>query len=348
MAPLPLTAQAVADLVGGRLLGQGEAALERIGPLDRADGRTLSFLVSSRYLPYFRASTAGAVLVTSALSGEAPGPATRIVVPDPYEALRQLIPVFYPECPQPPGIDPTARIGTGAVLGAEVYLGPWVVLGRGVQIGSRSRLGPGVVLEEGVTLGEDCDLGPHVFCGSGTVLGNRVRLKAGAVIGGQGFGYATGPEGHRHLRHVGRCILEDEVEIGSGTCVDRGSLDDTVVGRGTKIDNLVQVAHNVRIGQHCLIMATVGIAGSVRIGDRVIVAGGVGVADHVRVGDGARISAKSAVIGDVPPGATWGGYPARSHRDFLRGQATIHRLVPLVDDLERLLPGRSPSAKTNH
>jgi UDP-3-O-[3-hydroxymyristoyl] glucosamine N-acyltransferase len=167
-----------------------------------------------------------------------------------------------------------------------------------------------------------------------------VVLKAGAVIGGQGFGFVSDAGGHHQIPHVAGCIVEDDVRIGSHTCVDRGSLDDTVIGRGTKIDNLVQVAHNVRLGERCLIMACTGIAGSAQIGNDVIVAGHAGIIDHVRIGDGARVGAKSAVFGDVPAGTSVSGHPARSHRQFLRAQGALYRLTPLVTTLERLAAGQ--------
>jgi UDP-3-O-[3-hydroxymyristoyl] glucosamine N-acyltransferase len=167
-----------------------------------------------------------------------------------------------------------------------------------------------------------------------------VVLKAGAVIGGDGFGYLPGADGHRRIPHVGICIIEDEVEIGSNSTVDRGSVDDTVVGKGTKLDNLVHVGHNVRIGERCLLMAGVGVAGSTRLGNDVILAGHVGVTDHLTIGDGARIAAKSAVFGDVPSGAAYSGHPARAHRQFLRAQAALYRLAPIVSDIEKLVPGR--------
>jgi UDP-3-O-[3-hydroxymyristoyl] glucosamine N-acyltransferase len=187
-----------------------------------------------------------------------------------------------------------------------------------------------------VIVGDDTVIGPGVVCYAGTRLGSRVVLKAGAVIGGDGFGYLWDGKRHARIPHVGGCILEDDVEVGSNTCIDRGSIDDTIVGQGTKLDNLVQVGHNVRIGQRCLIMAGVGIAGSTRIGNDVILAGHVGVTDHLVIGDRARIAAKSAIFGDVPPGASFSGHPARPHRQFLRAQAAMYRLAPIVDELERL------------
>jgi len=335
-----LTARAVADLVGGRLLGDGAIRIHRVRSLDRAGPDALSFAVSARYAADLDSSKAGAVLVPEALASGA-GPGTRIVVPDPYGALVRVLHALYPDETPEPGIDSTARIGAGAEIGPDVSIGPFVVLGRNVRLGARCRLAQGVSVGDGVIVGDDTTLGPGVVCYPGTRIGNRVVLKAGAVLGGDGFGYLSDANGHARIPHVGACILEDEVEVGSNTCIDRGSIDDTVVGRGTKLDNLVQVGHNVRIGERCLIMAGVGIAGSTRVGNDVILAGHVGVTDHLAIGDRARIAAKSAIFGDVPAGASFSGHPARPHRQFLRAQAAMYRLAAIVDELERLVPERA-------
>ncbi len=332
-----LTAQAVAELVGGRLLGDGAVTIRTIRPLDRAGPEALSFAISSRYAEELRASRAGAVLVPDALANAEPGPRTRIVVRDPYAALTRVMGILFPAPPARPGVDATARVGPGSVLGAEVQLGPFVVLGRGVLLGNRCRLAEGVSLGDQVSVGEDTILGPRVVCYPGSTIGSRVVLKAGAVIGGDGFGYLSGAAGHSRIPHVGGCISEDEVEIGSNSCVDRGSVDDTVVGRGSKLDNLVHVGHNVRLGERCLVMAGVGIAGSTRIGNDVILAGHVGVTDHLVIGERARVAAKSAVFGDIPAGASFSGHPARPHRQFLRAQAALYRVAPIITELERLV-----------
>jgi UDP-3-O-[3-hydroxymyristoyl] glucosamine N-acyltransferase len=214
-------------------------------------------------------------------------------------------------------------------------------LGKGVRLGNRCQIAHHASIGDGVVLGDDVIVGPGAVCYSGSRLGNRVVLKAGAVIGGPGFGYLSDGRGHTRIPHIGSCILEDDVEVGSNTCIDRGSIDDTVVGCGTKLDNLVQVGHNVRIGQRCLIMAGVGIAGSTRVGNDAILAGHVGVTDHLVIGDRARIAAKSAIFGDVPAGASFSGHPARPHRQFLRAQAAMYRLAPIVDELEELVPERT-------
>jgi UDP-3-O-[3-hydroxymyristoyl] glucosamine N-acyltransferase len=332
-----LTAQAVADLVGGRLVGDGSTTLAAVGPLDRADGCTLSFLGAGRYLTAFKGSHAGAVLLREEHVAEPLGPATRIVVAEPHRAIHLVAELLYPQEEHPPGIHPTAVLGTGVVLGPEVSIGPYAVLGRRVRIGARAVIGAGCIVGDDVSLGEDGVLDPHVTVYSGCTLGARVLLKSGAVVGGPGFGYTEGDQGHSRLLHVGSVILEDDVEIGSHTCVDRGSLGDTVVGQGTKIDNLVQVAHNVRIGPRCLIAGQAGFAGSARAGQGVLIGGGAMIGGHNTVGDGARIGGGSGVTVSVPPGEAWSGFPARPHREALRTQAALGRLAAVAARLEELV-----------
>ena len=332
-----LTAQTVADLVGGRLVGDGSTTLVAVGPLDRADGHTLSFLAAGRYLSAFKASTAGAVLLREEHAAEPLGPGTRIVVAEPHKAIHLVAERLYPQEEHAPGIHPTAVLGTGVDLGPEVSIGPYAVLGRRVRIGARAVIGAGCVIGDDVTLGADGVLDPHVTIYSGCTLGARVLLKSGAIVGGPGFGYTEGDEGHSRLLHVGSVIIEDDVEIGSHTCVDRGSLGDTVVGQGTKIDNLVQVAHNVRIGPHCLIAGQAGFAGSSRTGQGVLIGGGAMIGGHNSVGDGARIGGASGVTGNVPAGEAWSGMPARPHRESLRTQAALQRLAAVAVQLEKLV-----------
>lgn len=344
MAPGALTPEAVADLVGGRLLGDGAAPLTGFAPLDRAGPADLSLFTSGKYLEAFRASRAGCVLVADDLADVAGGPAVRVVVADPARAMGQLLARLYPDLRPAAGVDPTARLGRGVVLGQGVCVAPHAVLGDGVRIGDRVVIGPGAVLEDGVEVGDETELGPRVVCCRGTRIGRRVRVKPGAVIGGGGFGYAPSADGPERLPHIGRCLIEDDVDIGANTCIDRGSIDDTVVGAGTKIDNLVQLGHNVRVGKRCLIMSQVGVAGSARIGNGVILAGQVGVVGHLTIGDSARVAAQSGVGSDVPAGADYGGSPARPHREWLRSYAVLYRIAPLAKDLEALVKDRHTHA----
>ncbi len=337
----PLSAQALAGLVGGRLTGPPGGPLHGVAPLDRAGPNDLSFLAHGRYLAEFQASQAGAVLVTEEFASLAGGPATRIVVGEPARALGDLLRQLVPEDVVSPGIDPTARLGEGVVIGDAVAVGPYAVIGPDVRLGDRVVVGPGAVIEGGVVVGEDSRIGPRAVCCAGTRIGRRVRVKAGAVLGGSGFGFNSDRAGHHRIPHVGGCVIEDDVDIGANTTIDRGSLGDTVVGAGTKIDNLVQLGHNVRVGRDCLLMSQVGVAGSSRLGDRVILAGQVGIAGHLSIGDGARLAAQSGLSSDVPAGADYGGYPARANREWLRSLAVLYRLTPIARDLEQLVRERS-------
>jgi UDP-3-O-[3-hydroxymyristoyl] glucosamine N-acyltransferase len=234
---------------------------------------------------------------------------------------------------------PSAVIGRGVTWQDPVAIGPHVALGREVRLGRNVRVGAGCVLGDGVRVGDDVELFPRVTVYTGTEIGNRVILHAGVVLGSDGFGYVPGTRGElpRKIPQVGRCLIGDDVEIGANTTVDRGSIDDTVIGPGTKIDNLVQVAHNVRIGARCLIAAMVGIAGSTHIGDDVFLAGQAGLSDHLTIGNRVRVTVQGGVIGDLPDDATVSGYPARNHREYLRAQAALYRLAAIVDDLEALV-----------
>jgi UDP-3-O-[3-hydroxymyristoyl] glucosamine N-acyltransferase len=338
----PISASEIAALTGGRLVGPGAVTVAGIAPLERAGPGDLSFLAAARYLPYFQRTSASVVLVKPEFASADGGPTTRVVVPEPHEALLVVLPVLYPQAVWEPGVHPTAVVGRGAAWDEPVEIGAHVVLGAGVRLGKNVRIGAACVLGDGVAVGDDTQLLPGVTCYAGTALGKRVIVHAGAVLGSDGFGYVPGQAGeaHRKIPHVGRCLIGDDVEIGANTCIDRGSVDDTVIGAGTKIDNLVHIAHNVRIGARCLIMAEAGIAGSVQVEDDVVIAGQAGIRDHVTIGRGARVLVQAGIIASIPAGATVSGYPARSHREYLKAQATLYRLMRIVDELEDLVQAK--------
>ncbi|MBI1722836.1 MAG: UDP-3-O-(3-hydroxymyristoyl)glucosamine N-acyltransferase [Gemmatimonadetes bacterium] len=333
----PLSAAEVAALVGGALVGDGGVRVSAVAPLDRAGPGDLSFLTGGRYLASFRASRAGAVLCTREHQATEPGPVTRIVVDDPQRAMLRVVRVLYREAPRRTGVHATAFIGRGAVLGRDVFLGPHVVIGPGARLGDRVEVMASAVVGPGVTVGDDVTIYPHVVCYPGTAVGSRVILQAGVRLGVDGFGYVPGNAGHEKIPHVGRCVIGDDVEIGANSTIDRGSVDDTVVGPGTKIDNLVHIGHNCRIGARCLIMAQVGLAGSTYLEDDVILAGQAGLKGHLTVGRGAHVAGQAGVFGDVPPGVTVSGYPARPHREALRAASALFRLAVIVDELEELV-----------
>jgi UDP-3-O-[3-hydroxymyristoyl] glucosamine N-acyltransferase len=335
----PLSAAEVAALVEGRLIGDGAngARLSAVAPLDTAGPSDLSFLTSGRYLAAFTASRAGAVLLTAEHEAEPGGPALRIVVKDPHQAMLRAVRALYPEPPRPAGVHPTARIGRDAELGDGVAIGAYAVVGEGARLGARVVLMEECVVGAGVTIGADSLLHPQVVCYPGVVIGARALVHAGARLGSDGFGYVQTSAGHEKVPHVGLCRIGDDVEIGANTTIDRGSIGDTVIGDGTKIDNLVHIAHNCRVGKRCLIMAQVGMAGSLRVEDDAILAGQAGFAGHITVGRGARIGAQSGVTANVDPGEMVSGYPARRHRDVMRATAALYRLADIVTELEALV-----------
>lgn len=336
--PAALRLADVARAVGGTVVGDPDALVRAIASLDRATPDDLSFLASAKYAKLFVDTAAGAVLVTPELA-DAPGRCgNRIIVARPHEAMLALLPRFY-RMPSRPfvGVHPTAIIGDGASIDPDSCVEAYTVVGAGARIAKRCWIGPHCVIGEEVTVGADTRLVGHVTLYPGAALGERVLLHAGVRVGSDGFGFVFHNGAHNKVPHVGRCLIGDDVEIGANSTIDRGSIDATEIGAGSKLDNLVHVGHNVRIGRLCLFAAGVMIAGSTRIGDGVMLAGQVGVAGHLTIGDGAVITAQSGVIKDVPAGETWGGFPSRPQKDTMRGYAAVARLPDLLKRLERLL-----------
>ncbi len=337
MAPSrALTAGEIADLVGGELIGSANTSIAGVASLEEAGPGDLAFLASSTYLRYFRATRAGAVLVGPEFRTLDTGPATRIVVKDPRGAVQQVGDHMREVTEAAWAIHPTATVGRGTRWSGRIALGAGTSVGAAVQFGDGCRVGDYAHVGDGTIFGVGCVIGAHAYVEPHTILGDRVTLKTGARVGMPGFAFRRRGDAHQRLCHSGPCRIEDDVEIGANTTIDRGSIGATVIGPGTKIDNLVQIAHNVRIGARCLVLAQAGIAGTTTIGNDVIIAGQAGLAGHLSVGDGARVAAQAGVIGDVPPGSTVSGYPARPHRAVLRQTAALRRLTSVVGPLERL------------
>ncbi len=332
-----LTAASIAAMVAGTIIGDVNVEVDAVAPLDRAGPRDLSFLAAEAYTPQFAKTRAGIVLVAPELAASNGAIRARIVVEKPHDALLKVVPHLYRQAVVPAGVHGSAVIGRGARIGSGVSIGPGVVVGCGAVIGDGVVIGAHCVVGDGVEIGERSRLHPHVVLYPGTRLEARVILHSGVVAGSDGFGYVYRDAQHQKIPHIGRCIVESDVEIGANTAIDRGSISDTVIGAGTKIDNLVHIAHNVRIGRLCLIMAQVGIAGSSTVEDGVILAGQVGVGGHTTIGRGARLGGQAGVFGDVPAGETWSGYPARPHKEALRSQAALFKLARLLRPLERLI-----------
>jgi len=335
-----LTAADIAAAVGGEVRGDPAARVGAVAPLHRAGRADLTFLASPRYAQLLAERSPGVLLVTPALSTTPGSPQSIVVVDKPMEALLGLLPRLYAAPRGTTGIHPTAVLGRGLRLGKDVAIGPYVVLGDDVSVGDGTVIDAHVVIGDGVPIGAECHLYPGVTVYAGSMLGNRVIAHAGVRIGSDGYGYVFSKGAHQKIPHVGRCIIEDDVEIGANTTIDRGSIDDTVIGAGTKIDNLVQVGHNCTVGKLCLIMSQVGLSGSTRIGNGVVIAGQAATKGHMEIGDRAQIAGQSGVFGDVPAGETWSGYPARPHRESLRTTAALWKLTGMIKRIERLLGER--------
>lgn len=332
-----LTAAVIAQLTGGTVHGDETASVTSVASLDRARPGQLSFCSSPKYAPLLAGTEASIVLVSPDVAESSTRAKARVVVPKPQDSLVSLLPRLYRTRGRAPGVHPSAVLGRGVRLGEGAVVGPFVHVGDEATIGDRATLDAHCTVGDGAQLGDDVHLFPNAVIYSGTQIGNRVTIHAGATIGSDGFGYVYKDGKHEKILHVGRCVIEDDVEIGAGTTIDRGSIDDTVVGAGTKIDNLVHVAHNVRIGRLCMIAAQVGISGSARLEDGVVIGGQAGFQGHHTIGKGARIGGQSGVFGDVPAGETWSGYPARPHRESLRAQAALFRLTSMLKGLEKLV-----------
>src|SRR5262245_22142545 len=328
-----LSLREIVSLVGGEPR-QGtdlDRRITGIAPLDRAAPSELSFLDGVKYVQLAATTVAGACLTTPRFVDALPGQVSVLTVGEPYRAFVEVARALFPDALRPSslfeasGIAAGARVHPSARIENGVTVDPAAVIGAGAEIGSGTVIGAGAVIGAKVRVGRDCAIGPNATI-MHALIGDRVIIHPGCSIGQDGFGYVPGPRGAHKVPQVGRVIIQDDVEIGANSTVDRGAIRDTVIGEGTKIDNLVQIAHNVSIGRHCLFAGQVGIAGSTTIEDGVIMGGQAGVADHLTVGAGAMIGAMAGIFTDVPPGGRWSGYPARPAKQWLREVATLERL----------------------
>lgn len=331
-----MRASALAVAAAGRLEGGADPEITGTAPLDRAGPRDLSILSSPQYLPEAADTAAGLILVNGDLADRLRPDLPRIVVKDVHRALVAVLNALHPAASPEPGVHPTAVVAAGASIAADVHVGAHAVVGAGSDVGAGATIGANVVIGRDCRIGAGAYLHPHVTLYDGTVVGERTILHSGVRAGVDGFGYSSSREGHVKIPHVGRCVIGDDVEIGANTTIDRGSIGDTVIGSGCKIDNLVQIGHNVRMGEHCIVVSQVGVSGSTRLGRFVTLGGQAGIKGHIRIGDGATVAAQAGVFGDVPPGATYSGYPARPHKESLRAQAGLFRVPELMKRLRAL------------
>jgi UDP-3-O-[3-hydroxymyristoyl] glucosamine N-acyltransferase len=329
------TVAALAERVGGRVVGDGGLRVERVSGLEDAREGSVVFIEDAKLLPRVLESAASCCITPPLEEGAA---ITRIEVQHPKLAFALAAGVLHPPGRRPPAVHPTAVVAPTARVHPTAYVGPHAHLGEGAAVGAHTQVLTGVYVGDGVRIGEACTLHPHVVVYEGVEVGDRVVLHAGAVVGADGFGYVRGPDGYHKFPQIGGVVIEDDVEVGANATIDRGALGTTRVGRGTKIDNLVMVAHNVQVGERVIMAALVGISGSTRLGDDVVLAGQVGLADHVQVGNGVQIGAKSAVFPGkvIPPGSVVMGIPARPLADYKQVTAHTSRLPRLHAEVAEL------------
>jgi UDP-3-O-[3-hydroxymyristoyl] glucosamine N-acyltransferase len=340
----PHTLDRIAELAGAKLSGTGDRLISGIAPLQTAGPDDVSFLDNRRYADLLTATKAGAVILHPDFAASLPDGTAAIVTTEPYVAWARVATLFHPFPQARPGIHPTAIVDPSATLADGVEIGPYAVIGAGAAIGAGCIIGASTVIGEGVVLGPACRIAPQVTI-SHAILGAACLLFPGVRIGQDGFGFAITKTGFVPVPQLGRVILGNGVELGANTCIDRGSAQDTVIGDGVHIDNLVQIGHNVNIGKAAVIVAQAGVAGSTVIGDQVMLAAQAGIAGHLNIGRGARVGAQSGVMADIPPGQDVFGTPSQPSKAYFRQVVTLRKLAGIGRKIvTRDKPGDSEKA----
>jgi UDP-3-O-[3-hydroxymyristoyl] glucosamine N-acyltransferase len=332
--PSPATLAEAAALAEAVLADPSRGSLEIRGlaSLDEAGPRHLTFFDNPKYAGGLAATKAGACLVAERFASSVPAHVAVLKTARPFHAFVRIAREWHGDALRPAswigneGIAPSAIIDSTARLEDGVVVDPLAVIGPGVEIGAGTVIGAAAVIGPGVKIGRDCNVGPHTAI-QATLIGNGVLIHPGCSIGQDGFGFVPGSRGHTKVPQTGRVLIQNNVEVGAGSTIDRGSLRDTVIGEGTKIDNQVQIGHNVTIGRHCLLAAQIGLAGSLTIGDNVALGAKLGINNHLKIGDGAQVTAMSAVKNDIPPNGRWGGYFAKPTRQWFREIVAVERLA---------------------
>ena len=334
---MKFTAQQIAGLICGTIEGNADATVQTFAKIEEGMEGAISFLANPKYEPYLYSTASSVVLVNNDFSPSQPVKATLIRVPNAYEAIARLLSFYESQMAKRKGIHPTAVIEESASVGKDCYIGPYVYIGEGVTVGRGTQIYAHSVVEKGASVGDDCLIYPNVSIYHECVIGSRVILHSGCVIGADGFGFAPGAEGYEKIPQIGRVEIEDDVEIGANTCVDRSTMGATRIHRGVKLDNLVQVAHNCEVGSHTVMSAQVGVAGSTKIGEWCMFGGQVGIAGHALIGDRTLSGAQAGIAGSIRKGhVTVQGSPAIDAKVFARASAVFKNLPEMYREFYRM------------
>ncbi len=337
------TATQIAEFIGGQVIGDGSTLLHRFAPVNSAEPGDLTFAENEAFFEKAIQSAASAILIDSDISTCSK---TCIRVPQARVGFAKALALFFPEPAFSPGIHPSAVVAPSSKIDSTAHVGPHCIVGERVEIGPRAVLQGLNFIGEDSAIGEDTRLFPNTTLYAGTRIGKRVRIHSGAVLGSDGFGYIFDAGAHLKIPQVGTVIIHDDVEIGANTTIDRGAIEPTVIGRGTKIDNLVQIAHNVVVGEHSIIVAQAGVAGSTKLGRYVILAGQVGVAGHLEIGDRVTVAAQSGVMHNIPDGQKWLGSPAQPDRTAKRVILASLKLPEILQRIAKLERSSKPKPDT--
>ncbi len=334
---MEFTAKQIAEMIGGRVEGNADATVNTFAKIEEGKEGAISFLSNPKYTHCLYDTQSSIVLVNDNLELEHPVSATLIRVPNAYEAVARLLQLYEQMKPRKTGIDALASVSPKATIGKDVYIGAFAVIGDGASIGDGTQIYPHTVVGDGVSIGQRCLLYPNVTIYQGCRLGNNVTIHAGSVIGADGFGFAPNTEGYDKIPQIGIVVIEDDVEIGANTCVDRSTMGQTVIHRGVKLDNLIQVAHNCEVGENTVMSAQVGLAGSTKVGAWCMVGGQAGFAGHIKVADRTFIGAQCGVISNTKgQGQQLIGSPAMDPKTFFKSSAVMKHLPEMYRELNDL------------
>lgn len=333
---MEFTAKQIADFIQGRVEGDENATVNTFAKIEEGTAGAISFLSNPKYTHYIYNTKSSIVLVNEDLELAEPVKATLIRVKNAYECVAKLLQLYQAALPKKTGVDKLAFISPSAKIGKDCYVGAFAYIGEGVEVGDGTQIYPHTVVEDGVKIGNGCKLYPNVTIYNGCKLGNRVTIHAGSVIGADGFGFAPNADGYDKIPQIGIVVIEDDVEIGANTCVDRSTMGATVIHKGVKLDNLVQIAHNVEVGENTVMSAQVGVAGSTKVGSWCMFGGQVGLAGHITVGDKVFLGAQSGVPGSLKSNQTLIGTPPTEPKPYFKSIAITRKLPELYKQINEM------------